>query len=468
MNPALQSLFEEQREKAREFRLEPVSGRIHRLRRLLDYVLSHQEDIITALHEDFQKPREEVQTSEIYPVVSEIRHAIENLRAWVEPKLVDTPLGLLGSRAEIRYEAKGVCLIIAPWNFPFNLCLGPLASCLAAGNTAVIKPSEMTPHTSALVRRLVEELFHRSEVAVAEGGVEVASELLKLPFDHVFFTGSPAVGKIVMRAAADHLTSVTLELGGKSPVIIDETADLRQTADRIAFGKFLNVGQTCIAPDYVLVHVSVKDQFLHFLKESTLRLFSAGGGFPQAPSYGRIVNDRHFDRVMMLLEEGRKRGAREVLSGPIDRPGRLIPPHILELKDSESQLMQEEIFGPILPVLGFDHLEEAIQSVNKLPKPLALYIFSKRRQTLARIEKEISSGTVVFNDCIIQFTHVNLPFGGIGNSGIGKSHGYFGFLAFSNEKATLKQRWGATTPNLLYPPYSKFKHWVIKIMIKWL
>ncbi len=397
----------------------------------------------------------EVGTSEFFPALSEIRHAIDNLKRWTKPTKIDAPLTFLGTRSEVVYEPKGVCLIIAPWNYPFNLCIGPLASCLAAGNTALLKPSELTPNTSAFIAKLVAEVFESDVVSVVEGDASVATALLQLPFDHIFFTGSPAVGKIVMKAAAERLASVTLELGGKSPAIIDASANLKDAAKRIAFGKFLNNGQTCIAPDYVLVDKSVSEKFISLLSENIKSIFN------RDEDYGRIINDKHFNRLNNLLDDAIKKGAtkQQVLNKPFS-------PTILTNVTDDMLVMQEEIFGPILPVVAIE-ISKSVEFVNSKPKPLGLYIFSNNSAFKNDVLKNTSAGGVCINDCVLQFIHPNLPFGGVNNSGIGKAHGHAGFLAFTNEKPVIRQKRGYSTAYLFYPPYTSFKKKILEIVLRW-
>lgn len=446
----------------------PIKRRKAQLRELGEFLLKNRERIQRAVNSDFKKPFMEVDLSEIYPVLGEIRHAIAHLDEWTTPKKVDAPITYFGTRSEIRYEPKGVCLIIAPWNYPFSLCLGPLISCLAAGNTAVIKPSEITPHTSALISELVSEFFDANEVVVIEGGQEVSTALLKLPFDHIFFTGSPAVGKIIMRAAAENLTSVTLELGGKSPTIVDETANISSAAKRIAFGKFLNNGQTCIAPDYVLVHENVKDDFIKKLKSHTLALFGEDGKLTEAsPSYSRMVNSKHLLRVQQLLKSAITDGAKVEFDGTINEATNFFPPVILSNVSLHSKVMQEEIFGPVLPVITYKNEDEVIELINSKAKPLALYIFSERAKFWQKLERSTSAGTVCLNECVIQFTHPNLPFGGVNNSGIGKSHGHWGFLEFSNQKPILKQLTRFSSISMVHPPFRPKLKWLIDMVLKY-
>ncbi|HWA32985.1 MAG TPA: aldehyde dehydrogenase family protein, partial [Cyclobacteriaceae bacterium] len=448
--------FKRQKDRAIALRSEPIHARLDRLRKLETWIRNNRELIKKAIHADFRKPLLEVDTSEIYPVLTEIRHTVKHLEEWSRPRKIDATLAYIGTRSEIRYEPKGVCLIIAPWNFPFNLCVGPLVSCLAAGNTAMVKPSEMTPHTSALLKEMMAALYDQDLVTVVEGGVETSQMLLTLPFDHIFFTGSPAVGKVVMKAAAANLASVTLELGGKSPTIIDESANLPDAAKRIAFGKFINNGQTCIAPDYVMVHQSVKEQFVSLLKTEIQLLFNEGKPIDeQSVHYARIVNAKHFQRLNGLLNDAVEQGAKPETLGIANASTNFFPPVLLTHVPASARIMDEEIFGPILPVLTFANSEEVIEQVNRRPKPLALYIFSSRKTFKEYILKNTSAGGVCINECILQFTHPNLPFGGVNNSGIGKSHGFFGFLAFSNEKPILRQKSGWSGPYLLHPPYTQ-------------
>ena len=396
----------------------------------------------------------ETDATEIFHVLNEIKVALQSLDRWTAPTKIDAPFFLPGTRAWVHYEPRGVCLIISPWNYPFSLATGPLVSALAAGNSVIIKPSEITPTVSALIKEMCDDIFDPRIVAVCEGGVAVSQALLALPFDHIFFTGSPTVGKVVMKAAAGHLASVTLELGGKSPAIVASDARLRDAAERIAVGKFLNNGQTCIAPDYILVEEKILEPFLDELIKQTSRLYAPDADFEKSADYGRIVNEAHFTRVNELIEDAVKRGAKVRWEGKRDKVSRFMHPVILTDIHLESRIMTEEIFGPVLPVLPYASVEEALKVVNERPKPLALYIFSSRKKVRERIIAETSAGTVCVNDCGVQFLHHDLPFGGINNSGIGKSHGHYGFLAFSNEKPVLKQRNGLTGVKAFYPPFT--------------
>ncbi len=394
------------------------------LKRLLDAVQAHERDIVAALQADLQKPEVETLVSEILTVTEDIRHTLANLKRYMRPKRAMPSLMMAGTQAWVHREPMGVVLIISPWNYPFNLCMIPLVSALAAGNRVIVKPSELAPHTSALVKKMLGGLFTEDEVAVVEGGVEVSTELLNLPFDHVFFTGSPRVGKIVMEAAAKHLTSVTLELGGKSPMIIDSTADLELSARKLVWGKCFNAGQTCIAPDYVLVH-----------------------------------------RLQGLVDEAVSQGA-TAWSHELNGSVKHLNPTILTGVTPQMTVMMEEIFGPVIPILAWDDEAAMVAHIRSLPDPLALYIFTKDRVFSDRVISRTAAGATCINDVMAHFSHPNLPFGGVNGSGIGKSHGEYGFVAFSNERAILRPRFGIDGFKILLPPYGDGIAKVIRAVIK--
>jgi aldehyde dehydrogenase (NAD+) len=461
-------LFENQYHKSISWRKSSLEERVIRLKKLRQWIKEHQEDIREALWQDFAKPAPEVDLNEIFPVTSEINHAIKNLKSWMSPKKVATPLPMIGTSGMIVLEPKGRSLIISPWNFPFNLTVGPLVSAIAAGCTAIIKPSEYSPNTSALVHRMINELFDENEVAVCLGEVEVAENLLKLPFDHIFFTGSPAVGKIVMKAAAQHLSSVTLELGGKSPVIIDSTADLKDAAQKIIWGKFVNCGQTCIAPDYILIHEDRREEFILQAKVQLQKYYDPDfKGIEKSPDYARIINHKHWGRLKVFLEDAIEKGGRVVFGGKTEESSNYFEPTLITEITPEMALFKEEIFGPILPIINYKNIQEAIDLINSQPKPLALYFFGSKQTNAQKVMTETSSGNMVINDCVLHFLHNELPFGGVNNSGIGKAHGYHGFLAFSNEKGVLKQRVGYNNVTLLRPPYGINTKQIISSLIKW-
>lgn len=468
LRPSPTELFNQQLPTALAWRKSSLEERTVRLKKLLHWINTHQEDIREALYKDFNKPAPEVDLNEIFPVTSEIKHCLKNLKAWMRPQPVPTPLPMLGTAGFLLFEPKGRTLLISPWNFPFNLAIGPLVSALAAGCTAILKPSEHAPHTALLVQNLISELFSPEEVAVCLGEKEVASELLDLPFDHIFFTGSPQIGKIVMKAAAQHLSSVTLELGGKSPVILDETAELVDAAKKIVWGKFVNCGQTCIAPDYVLVPESKKEAFIAQAKAALQRYYDPQyDGIEQSPDYARLINAGHFSRVKSLFDDAFEKGAVVEAGGNWNQKTKYFAPTLLSGITEEMVVFQEEIFGPILPILTYTHLNDALALINSQPKPLALYFFGSATDRAKRVMAETSSGNMVVNDCVIHFLHTELPFGGVNNSGIGKAHGKYGFLAFSNEKGVLKQRVGLTNVSLLRPPYGIKVKKLIATMMKW-
>ncbi|MFP5479224.1 MAG: aldehyde dehydrogenase family protein [Alphaproteobacteria bacterium] len=418
------------------------------LDRLAVAIRAHEGALVQALKDDLGRPEAETILIDYLPVLQEIRHARRHLRAWMRPRRVAPTLATFGASARIIPQPRGVCLIISPWNVPFALALSPLVSALAAGNSAILKPSELTPATSALIARMIAATFPPDLVTVIEGDKEVAQRLLSLPFDHIFFTGSPAVGKIVMAAAAQHLTSVTLELGGKSPTIIGPDADLKQAADWITFGKFVNAGQVCIAPDHLFVHDSVKDRFLGLLRDRIARAYGSG---PASPHLARIVSDRHAARLTELLADARAKGAQVTLDQ--GAKGRTFGPALIEAITPEMRLDQEEIFGPLLPILPYSDLGQVIDRINSRDKPLALYIFDRDQARIDRILAETTSGGVGINLTVVHYTQGNLPFGGVNSSGIGASHGLFGFRAFSHERAVLRNRFLALP--ILFPPYGR-------------
>ncbi len=462
-------IFQKQRSFAPSLRLTTARDRIAKLGRLEAALLAHRQEIRDALLTDFGKCAFEVDITELSVAAIEIRHTMRHLQGWMTPRSVGTPLPLLGTRSEVQYEPRGAALIISPWNFPVNLTMVPLASAIAAGCTATIKPSEFTPATSALMKKILLTVFDEQEVAVVEGDAAAATELLSKKYDHIFFTGSPTVGRIVMKAAADSLASVTLELGGKSPVFVDETADLADAAAKIAWIKCMNTGQICIAPDYLLLHESRLDEFIGLFSKKIKAMY---GDTPEqrmaSPDLARIVRDRAFERVKGLVDEAVLAGGRVAFGGKMDPATRYIEPTVLVGAPDSCKIWTEEIFGPLLPIRTFSKTEEAIAFMNSREKPLAQYLFSKRSSTIEQILRETSAGGTTVNDCGLHFYNANLPFGGTGNSGIGKSHGEAGFLEFSNRRAVLRQnRWVAPF-KLLHPPYGKLAARVADVLVRYL
>ena len=460
MNNPYQSIFSEQKQFfIKELKTQSIKERVKKLNALKTWIKKNEELICTEIKKDFNKGKEEVLLTEIKPIIDEIKHNINHIYEWAREEKVSTPLVFLGSKSKVIIEPKGVSLIIAPWNYPFNLCIGPLVSAIAAGNTAIIKPSENTPNTAELIKRMINELFQEQEITVATGDYKVSQELLKLPFDHIFFTGSPQVGKIVMKAAAENLTSVTLELGGRNPVIVDETANLKDAAQKIVWGKFLNSGQTCIAPNYIYVHESQKTKLEEELIKQIKIQFSENSS-----NSTHIVNATHFDRVNSLLDDSIKSGVELKHGGEKSNEMNYLSPTLLTNVTKDSPVFKDEIFGPLLPILTFTKLEETIHTINEIEKPLALYVFSKSRKNQNFILKNSSAGTTAINETTIQFAQPNLPFGGVNHSGIGKAHGKYGFIEFSNQRAILKQRVGFTSLKMILPPYSNFKKKLIRII----
>lgn len=450
----LQAIFAQQKVHAPILANSSATARIERLNRLIRFMDDEQEmqGLKEALYQDFRKAEVEVMLSEIAVVKSHALHARRELRRWMRPHKVATPLTMLGTTSYIEYEAKGVTLIISPWNYPFNLTFSPLVYAIAAGNTAIIKPSELTPHTSAFMASAVKRLFSPEEVALVEGDASVATALLELPFDHIFFTGSPQVGKIIMGAAAKNLASVTLELGGKSPAIIDASAPIESLTYHLAWGKCLNNGQTCIAPDYALVEASKVDAFVAAFHKAIQRLYGNPEQLQQNPDYCRIVNARHFQRLRRLYEDALDKGAKELMGGQWDESARFIPPTLLGNIREDMLIMQEEIFGPILPMLPYSQQEEVVEIIQRRPKPLSLYIGAKNQRFIRYVMDNTSAGGTVINDYMLGFGNPNLPFGGVNNSGIGKYMGFHGFVAFSNEKAVVRRNFGSLS--VLFPPYT--------------
>lgn len=421
-----------------------VDWRIAQLKKLKQAVVDHQEAIVKAVKADLGRPDFEAYFE--IASISEINYALKNLKSWVKPKKVSTGIEQFPASARIYPEPLGVVLIISPWNYPFQLMISPLVGAMAAGNCAVLKPSEIAANTSKVIADIIQKNFDPDYIAVVEGGVEVSQQLLEEKFDHIFFTGGTAIGKVVMQAAAKHLTPVTLELGGKSPCIVDADVDLKHTAKRITWGKYLNAGQTCIAPDYLLVDRRIKSDLLTEIKKCVEEFY--GDDPAQSPDYGRIISRRHFERLEPLLKEGEI-----VIGGQAKAEEKFIAPTVLDGVSWDSPVMQEEIFGPILPVLEYTDLKDAIAQINARPKPLALYIFSNDKQKQQQVLQSTSSGGLCINDTVMQVAASTLPFGGVGDSGIGNYHGKASFDAFSHYKSVLKkglwfdQSWR-------YPPYN--------------
>ncbi|MBC8584138.1 aldehyde dehydrogenase [Youxingia wuxianensis] len=450
------TLFEKQKEFFLSGKTHSLSLRKAALTRLYKAVSLYEDRLSDALYQDLGKSAFESYETEIGLILSEIRYTLHHLKRWAQPKSVPTSIVNFPGKSTIYPQPKGVVLIISPWNYPVLLLLSPLIAAIAAGNCACLKPSELAPHTSAVLGEMIRSFFSPKYISVCQGDERVSARLLTLPFDHIFFTGSPRVGKIVMEAAAKTLTPVTLELGGKSPCIVEETADLSLSAKRILWGKIVNAGQTCVAPDYLLVQDTVKDKLLTEMKKV---LFAMYGNNPaEHPDYPKIINERHFHRLCRLIT------GTILCGGQIDQKNLKIAPTLLDHITLDDPSMKEEIFGPLLPVLTFSRLEEAIEIIRRFESPLALYLFTQSKEVKLRILKEISFGGGCINDTIMHLANENLPFGGVGASGMGAYHGKCGFDQFTHYKSVLEK--GLFYDNhLRYPPY-KYKLLPLKWILK--
>ena len=437
--------------------LRDVESRRIQLQRLRELFVQEEDRLVDALVADIGKPRIEAYITEIAFTVTEIDHTLKHLDSWTRPEKVKVPLTFKPGKATLRPEPLGTVCIIAPWNYPVQLLFAPLIPALAAGNTAVLKPSEVTPSVAASIAELVPRYFDDSTVAVVTGAVDETTALLQERFDHIFYTGNSKVGRVVMRAAAEHLTPVTLELGGKSPAIVAADANIEVAARRIAWAKFLNAGQTCVAPDYVLVEDLVEDELLSKLADAVTAFY--GDDPRQSDDYARIVDERHHDRLMKLLNDGGFDAT--VFGGTGDRGSRYLAPTVLSGVKPDAAVMDDEIFGPILPVLSVSDVDEAIRFVNDREKPLALYAFSSEQDTLEHIVANTSAGGVTLNHAVLHLAVPDLPVGGVGESGMGSYHGKPGFDTFSHFKAVLDK---ATRPDptLTYPPYTATKQKIIR------
>lgn len=432
-----------------------VRFRKRALQQLKDLLISNEELLCEAIDKDFGKSRFDTFTTEISFVLNDINYYLNNLNALAKPENVATNLVNLPGSSKIYREPLGNTLIIGAWNYPYQLSLSPLVAAIAAGNTCILKPSEVAENTMKAMAKMINSHFPQEYLFVAEGGVAEVTEILKLQFDKIFFTGSPKVGKIVYEAAAKNMTPVTLELGGKSPTIVAPSANLEVAAKRIVWGKFLNAGQTCVAPDYILVDERIKDSLIDLLKKYIQKFNYT----QESPQYTKIINERNFDRLVEIIDP-----KKIFFGGNYDRDNRYIEPTILHQINWSDAAMQEEIFGPVLPVITYNHFNEALQMVADHEKPLAAYLFSTDADEKKRFTEKISFGGGCINDVVMHLSNVHLPFGGVGNSGIGHYHGKFGFDAFSHQKSVLSRaNWGE--PNLKYPPYTDKKlKWIKKFL----
>ena len=436
-----------------------VNYRKERLKKLLHCIENNENEIVQALYNDFKKPAFEAVLTETNYVISELKDTIKNIERWAKPKKVFPSILNFPSTDSIYSEPYGKVLIIAPWNYPFQLALCPLISAVAAGNQVVLKPSELTPNTAKIIAEIVAKVFESDHVKVVEGGIEVSQKLLAQRWDYIFFTGSPNVGKIIAKAAAENLTPVTLELGGKNPCIIDETANLKLAAKRIVWGKFINAGQTCIAPDYILIQKDMKSHFTGYLKEEITKAY--GENPATSPDFARIINTKNWERLVRMME-----AENIIFGGQTDAKDHFIAPTLIEEPALDSPIMQEEIFGPILPILSYEKEAELHSIISKYEKPLALYVFSENRIFAKRIIQNFSFGGGCINDTVVHFSNKRLPFGGVGYSGIGAYHGQLSFDIFSHKKGIVKKANWLDLP-MRYAPY-KNKLKSIKKILKWL
>ncbi|WP_294375643.1 aldehyde dehydrogenase [uncultured Clostridium sp.] len=437
-----------------------ISFRIQQLKKLKNGVKKYEKDILKALYKDLKKHENESYMSEVGFIYNSINHMIKNLKKWARPKKKLTPIYLMPAKSFIENEPYGSVLIIGPYNYPFQLIIEPLAGAISAGNTVVLKPSEMTPNVSFIIKKIINELFEEDYIACVEGGINTNTALINSRFDYIFFTGSASVGKIIMKAAAQNLIPVTLELGGKSPVIVDETADIKEAAKRIIWGKTMNAGQTCVAPDYVVVHESVKDELIDNMKSAIEQFF--GKDIEESRSFGRIINDKHFNRIKTILEEDKDK---IIFGGKCNKEDRYIEPTLIETHSFKCASMKEEIFGPILPIISYNNLDDIIEKIKTLPMPLALYIFTTNKKSEMKIMNMIRSGNVCINDTISHLANPYIPFGGVGDSGMGAYHGEDSFRTFSHRKGILKKPAKLGIP-LLYPPFTEKQLKIIKKFLK--
>ncbi len=441
----IQNILEKQRNFFLQGKTLEYSFRLQQLKLLKQIIKAHETEILQALKSDLNKADFEGYATEVGFTYEELNHAISHLKSWMRPKTVWTPMTQFWAVSKIYPKPFGVSLIISPWNYPFQLLFAPLIGAIASGCTAVLKSSELAPATSAIAKKLVTKYFQPEYVALVEGGVETSQYLLQQKWDVIFFTGSTQVGKIVMQAAANHLTPVVLELGGKSPCIVDETAHLDFAAKRIVWGKLVNAGQTCVAPDYLLVHESIKQPLVQKIIENIKK--SYGEDPSQSPDYPRIINEKHFIRLTNYLKDGNI-----IFGGQTDISQKYIAPTLLDNVNPDSSVMQDEIFGPILPILTYKNLQDAINFINARPKPLALYLYTNSSENEKRILNYTDSGGGCINDCLVHLAPQDLPFGGVGDSGMGNYHGKSSFDAFSHPRGILKKTNLFDIP-IRYAPY---------------
>lgn len=465
MDTDYQSLFESLKTKSIITGASTYQQRRERLKHFLDVFLSYRTKIHQAMYADFRKSPEETDISEIYAVTSEARHTLRRLKRWMKPFPVPTSMVALGTTSYVQYESLGVILNISPSNFPFNLTFGPLINILAAGNTAILKPSEYTWYSADLMEEIIKKCFSPDEVVVCNGGPEVSQALLQLPFDHIFFTGSPRVGKIVYEAAAIQMTPVTLELGGKSPTIVDQGANLKKIAPRINWSKFINCGQMCISTDYLLVHQSQVDQIVAHLIADIEKRYTTQPKL--SPFLARCAHPTLFHRLVTQLETALEDGATIKYGGQHVEEELYIAPTILTNVPLTTPLMQQEIFGPILPILTYRDMDEAIAIINGLELPLTMNIYSNNKGNVRKILQNTRAGSTCINTNTLYYYEANLPFGGVGSSGMGRAHGFYAFQTFSNARSIMKEFLPIGAVDIVKPPFSPLGRKLMDLFIRW-
>lgn len=443
-----------------------LQERIQILKKIRAFILKNQNKIIDAIHQDLHRHPTEAKVTEIIPVISEINHYVKNLKKWLAPQKVKTPHVLLGTKSYTKLTPKGVVLVISPWNYPFLLAISPMIAALMAGNRVVIKPSEYSSHTSSFLNEMIEKLFPTEQVKVFEGDHHVGKELLNIPFHHIFFTGSTGIGKIIMESAAKNLTSVTLELGGKSPVVIDPSASISKAARKVSWGKFVNAGQTCLSPDYVLIPEDKKDEFIQEVNKYIHQTFGkTKEDIKKSPHLARIINERHTERLSKLINQTVNKGGKLHTELESDSSSCYLSPTILSNVDFNSPIMSEELFGPVLPVLTYKSQDDILKTLQYRARPLGIYIFSEDKESTQKIIDHTQSGAVVVNDVMIHFANHDLPFGGTGESGMGSYHGLYGLKAFSDERPILERSGGGVLENF-YPPYTEKTKKLINFVVE--
>ncbi|WP_339364356.1 aldehyde dehydrogenase [Vallitalea maricola] len=454
----LRELVEKQRKYFLTHETKDLAFRKKQLNLLREAIQKYETRLFDGLNKDFRKSNFETYETEIGMALEEIRYTIKHLKKWAKPKKRPTPLAHFKSTSRIYSEPYGVVLVMSPWNYPFLLTISPVIGAMAAGNCVVVKTSRYVPHTSSVIKEMIEQYFDPKYITVVEGGRDVNTALLAEKFDYIFFTGSPTVGKIVMEAGAKNLTPVTLELGGKSPCIVDETANIKIAAKRIIWGKLVNAGQTCVAPDYILAHKSVKNQLIEELKKVITSYY--GENIYESPDFPRIVNEKHYNRVSGLINKDKV-----VFGGETVEKENYVSPTIMDNVTWDDDVMKEEIFGPLIPVLEFDKIKDVIALLNDKPKPLALYYFSTNKSNINEVLKKVSYGGGCVNDTLVHLANINMPFGGVGNSGMGGYHGIDSFRTFSHHKSVLTKAMWIDIP-ARYPPYNEKDLKTIRKLLK--